>query len=261
LKANVALELGTERMFGEYKQAIGNGVEYPIIWNSYWNLQTQFMYPFPVRDFVIEPAVTYAHRSDDAQGYLGIKGNQNPFKKGDKIAAMKGTRSITSYGLGGHFSFREMVSLWLEWETSGHAYDADSVQEESYNRFSLGLEHEVDRLPIMKFPEGMKLAVRAGWSFRQEAKDAPGYRDYHFDPFLSDASVPTRNISLSGKPNAPAAYTALHLGIALGLLRDQVGVEGMLSFPGQLERFTATRTSEASGTELGLTARYRIMPK
>lgn len=260
LKANAALEFGTERFFGEYRPATETaGVEYPIIWNSYWSLQTQLMYPIPAGDFVIEPAVTFAHRSDDAQGYLGIKGNQNPFKKGDKIPAMKGKHSVTSYGLGGHFSFLEMVSLWLEWETATHGIDADSLQEESYNRFSVGLEHQVEKLPIMKFPEGMSLALRAGWNFRQEMKDVPGYRDFHFDPFIPDASVPTRGASLNGKPDAPAAYTAFHLGLALGLLRDQVGLEGMLSFPGQLERFTATRTSEASGMELGLTARYRIL--
>lgn len=259
LKANVALEFGTERFFGEYKPAADPGVEYPIIWNSYWSLQAQLMYPIPAGDFVIEPALTFAHRSDDAQGYLGIKGNQNPFKKGDKIADMKGTRSVTSYGLGGHFSFREMVSLWLEWETAGHGYDVDSLQKESYSRYSVGLEQQVEKLPFMKFPESMNLALRAGWSFRQEAKEAPGYRDFHFDPFLPDASVPTRDGSLGGEPPAPAAYTAFHLGLALGLLNDQLGVEGMFSFPGQLERFTATRTAEASGTELGLTVRYRIL--
>lgn len=259
LKGNVALEFGTERFLGEYKSAAGPGVEYPIIWNSYWNLQSRFMYPIPAGDFVIEPALTFAHRSDDAQGYLGIKGNQNPFKKGDKIADMKGTRSVTSYGLGGHFSFREMVSLFVEWETAGHGYDADSLQKESYNRYSVGMEHQVEKLPIMKFPEGMHLALRAGWSYRQEPMDAPGYRDFHFDPFLPDASVPTRNVSLDGKPDAPAAYTAFHLGLALGLMHDQMGLEGMLSFPGQPERFTPIRTSEVSGTELGLTVRYRIL--
>jgi hypothetical protein len=259
LKANLALEFGTERFFGEYKPVGEAGVIYPTIWNSYWSLETQAMYPIPAGDFVIEPALTFAHRSDNAQGYLGIKGNQSPFKKGDKIAGMKGTRSITSYGLGSHFSFREMVSLWLEWETAGHAYDTDSLRKESYNRFSVGLEHQVEKLPVMKFPEGMNLALRAGWSFRQEPKDAPGYRDFHFDPFISDASVPTRGASLDGGPNAPAAYTAFHFGLALGLLHDQLGLEGMIGFPGQLERFTPTRTSEASGMEFGLTARYRIL--
>ncbi|MEO6094391.1 MAG: hypothetical protein ABIW76_01485, partial [Fibrobacteria bacterium] len=116
-----------------------------------------------------------------------------------------------------------------------------------------------EKLPIMKFPEGMNLAIRAGWTFQQEPKDAPGYRDFHFDPFLPDATVPTRNVSLNGKPDAPAAYTAFHLGLSLGLLHDQVGLEGMVGFPGQLERFGANRTSIASGTELGLTARYRIL--
>ncbi|MEO6096530.1 MAG: hypothetical protein ABIW76_12820, partial [Fibrobacteria bacterium] len=184
LKGNVALEFGTERFFGEYRPANGAGVEYPIIWNSYWSLQTQIMYPIPMGDLIMEPAVTFAHRSDDAQGFLGIKGNQNPFKKGDKIAAMKGRRSITSYGLGGHFSFLEMISLWMEWETATHGIEADSLQEEGYDRFSVGLEHQVEKLPIMKFPEGMNLAIRAGWTFQQEPKDAPGYRDFHFDPFL-----------------------------------------------------------------------------
>ncbi len=259
LQGNVAMEFGTERFFGEYKQENGTGQEYPIVWNDYWSLQTQWLYPIQARDFRIEPAIRFAHRSEDVQGYLGIKGNQNPFKKGDKVAALKVQRGITSYGLGGNFGFRELVTLMLEWETSGHSYKSDSTREESYDRFSLGLEHQVDKLPVMHFPEGMSLAVRAGWTWRQEPKEEPGYRDFHFDPFVPSTAVPTRLPSLNAKPDAPAAYSSFQLGFGLALLRDQVGVDGLISFPGQLERFTAARTADASGTEFGLTARYRIL--
>jgi hypothetical protein len=259
VQGNAVLEFGVERFLGEYKQENGVGIQYPIVWNHYWTLQTQWMYPIQVDDFRLEPAVRFAHRSEDFQGYTGIKGNQNPLKKGDKIDAMKAERGITSFGLGGSFGFREMVSLSLEWETSGHSYKADSTREERYNRYSLGLEQCVEKLPFMHFPSGMSLALRAGWAWRQDGKGLPGYRDYQFHPFVSSPSVPTRTPQLNAGPDDPAGYGAFHLGFGLALFQERLGVDGVLGFPGQVERIGAGRTGDASGTELGLTASYRIM--
>ena len=82
---NIVLELGTERMFGEYRPVNDSGVQYPTIWTGYWTFQTQWMYPFQVQDFRLQPALRFARRSEKAQGYAGIKGNQDPFKKGARI--------------------------------------------------------------------------------------------------------------------------------------------------------------------------------
>lgn len=256
---NVVLEFGTERFFGEYRPAFGSGVDYPTLWTDYWTLQTQWMYAFQVRDFKLQPAVRFAHRSEDAQGYAGLKGNQNPFKKGDLISGLKETRGITSFGLGGNFSFRDMTTLLLEWETSGHAYKVDSTETERYNRFSLGVEQQIDRLPMVHFPEYLSLALRAGWAWRQDAKGLPGYRDFHFDPFVPSSLAPTRGGLFNPKPDDAAAYSAFSLGFALGLMKEALGVEGLLSFPSQLERFDATRTQDAAGTEFGVTVRYRVL--
>ncbi len=259
LISDVVLELGTERFFGAYRQAGGASAEYPIVWTDYWTLQTQWMYTLKVREFKLAPALRFAHRSEDAQGYAAIKGNQNPFKKGNKINAMHETRDINAFGLGGSFSFREMSTLLLEWETSGHSYDVDSIQDERYHRFSLGVEQQVERLPWFRFPDNMSLALRAGWTWRQDAKSVPGYREFHFDPFLPSPRVPTRSVQLNPKPDDPAAYSAFSLGFGLGLLKEALGIEGLLSFPSQLERFGATRTQDASGTEFGITVCYRVL--
>lgn len=256
---NAVLELGTDRFFGEYRQAGGIGIEYPIVWTRYWTFQTQWMYPFQVRDFRLEPALRFARRSEDAQGYAGLKGNQDPFKKGDKIDALQEKRGITAFGLGGNFSFRETVSLLLEWETSGHGYEVDSLQEERYNRFSLGLEHRVDHDHMAHFPENMSLALRTGWTWRDDAKSRPGYRDFHFNPFLPTPLVPTHSGQIKVKPDDPSGYSAFHLGFGLGLLKESLGLEGLLSFPGQLERFGTFRTEDASGMELGVTLMYRVL--
>ncbi|MEO7776290.1 MAG: hypothetical protein ABIY63_02090, partial [Fibrobacteria bacterium] len=181
---NIVLEIGTDRRFGEYRIASDSGVQYPTVWTDYWTLQTQWMYPFQVQDFNLQPALRFAYRSEKAQGYKGIKGNQNAFKKGDKIDSLNLERGIIDFGLGGQFGFRDIVSLLLEWETAGHTFESDSTRKERYNRFSVGLEQHVDRLPF-HFPEATSLTLRAGWTWRQDAKSRPGYRDFQFDPFIS----------------------------------------------------------------------------
>lgn len=253
---NVVLELGTERFFGEYRPANGTGVQYPTVWTDYWTFQTQWLYPFQVQDFRLQPALRFAHRSEKAQAYAGLKGNQDPFKKGDKLDDHL-TRGITSFGLGGQIGFREMVSLLLEWETAGHTYKSDSTHAERYSRFSLGLEQHVDRLPI-DFPESMSLALRAGWSWRQDASGNPGYRDFHFDPFIPSPRQAARPVPLNPVPDAPAAYSAFTLGFSLGLLEERLGVDGFLGFPGQPE-LSGTGTIKASGTEFGITVAYRVL--
>lgn len=253
---NVVLELGTERFFGEYRPAGGTGIQYPTVWTDYWTFQTQWLYPFLVQDFRLQPALRFAHRSEKAQGYAGLKGNQDPFKKGDKIDALHATRGITSFGLGGQVGFREMVSLLLEWETSGHSTKADSTWEKRYNRFTLGLEHHVDRLPI-GMPESVKLALRAGWSWRQDAVGDPGYREFQFDPFVPTPAQAARATPINAGPDAPAAYSAFTLGFSLGLMEERLGADGFLGFPGQPER-VGTGTRKASGTELGINLAYRV---
>ncbi len=259
LKGNTVLEFGTDRSFGEYRQINGPGVEYPIFWNSYWTLQSQWMYPFHAQDFRLEPALRFAHRGEDVQGYLGIKGNQNPFKKGDKISGQHMTRSVTDYGLGGNFGYKDWVTLMLEWETSGHEYKLDSAQDQTYDRFTAGVEPQVDKLPFLHFPEGMTLALRAGWTWRQDQKGRPGYEDYQFNPFVSSVTVPTRNLTLNPKPDAAAAYSAFHLGFAFAMWNGRLGLEGLLGFPKQIERVIGDRTGVAAGTELGLTAKYQML--
>ncbi|MDB5106164.1 MAG: hypothetical protein JWP91_3853 [Fibrobacteres bacterium] len=256
---NLVFEMGTDRFFGEYKQANGTGIQYPIVWTKYWTFQTQWMYPVDVGGFRLQPALRFARRSESVQGYEGIKGNQNPFKKGDKIPGFDGDHGTTDYGLGGSFGFREMASLLIEWETSGHSFDADTNEEYRYNRFSLGLEQHVDRLPIMHFPEGMRLALRAGWTWREERKERPGYADFQFTPFVPSPLVPTYMTALTGNPNSSAGYGAFHLGFGLVLLGERVTLDGLFGFPGQVERFAANRTSDASGTEFGLRAAYHIL--
>jgi len=254
---NVVLEIGTDRTFGEYRPAQGDGIQYPTVWTDYWTFQTQWLYPLMVQDFRLQPAIRFAHRSENAQGYAGLKGNQDPFKKGSKIDSLKLTRSITDFGLGGQVSFREIVSLLMEWETAGHAYESDSTHDERYNRFSLGLEHNVHRLPI-DFPKSVSLVLRAGWTWRQDPKDSPGYRDFHFDPFLSTSRIGVRTPSFNSKPDAPAAYSALSLGFSLGVLEDKLIMDGFLGFPGQRERMV-TGSQDASGTEIGVTLTYRVL--
>jgi hypothetical protein len=254
---NVALELGTERIFGEYRPANGDGVQYPTVWTGYWSLQTQWLYPFQVQDFRLQPALRFAHRSETAQGYAGLKGNQDPLKKGAKIDSLHLTRSINDFGLGGQVAFREMVSLLIEWETAGHTYESDSTGKARYNRFSLGLEHKVHLLPI-DFPKSVTLALRAGWTWRQDAADAPGYRDFQFDPFIPARAMALRPSPLIPVPAAPAAYSALSLGFNLGLFEERFGLDGFMAFPAQREK-VKTGSRDASGTEFGITVGYRIL--
>lgn len=254
---NIVLERGTERIFGEYRPANDSGVQLPTVWTDYWTFQTQWLYPFQVGDFRLQPALRFARRSGKAQGYAGIKGNQDPFKKGNRIDSLHLTRGITAFGLGGQVGFQEMVSLLLEWETAGHAYESDSTREERYSRFSLGLEHHVHRLPI-RFPEAVSLALRAGWTWRQDAGKHPGYRDFHFDPFLPSPLPAVRPMPLNSKPDAPAGYRAYSLGFSLGVFEDRLGMDGFLGFPGQPEQ-SGTDSREASGTEFGITVTYRAL--
>ncbi|MBW8888762.1 MAG: hypothetical protein JF616_13485 [Fibrobacteres bacterium] len=254
---NVVLELGTDRTFGEYRPAGGDGIQYPTVWTDYWTFQTQWMYPLLVQDFRLQPAIRFAHRSEKAQGYKGLKGNQDPFKKGSKIDSLKLTRSVNDFGLGAQISFREIVSVLMEWETAGHTYEADSSHDERYNRFSVGLEHYVHRLPI-DFPKSVSLVLRAGWTWRQDPKDQPGYRDFHFEPFLPSGLIGGRKPSFSSKPDAPAAYSALSLGFSLGVLEDKLLLDGFLGFPEQRERM-AIGTQDATGTEIGATLTYRVL--
>src|SRR5690606_34175919 len=72
MMGNVVLELGTERTFGEYRPAAADsGLQYPTIWTGYWTFQTQWMYPFQVEDFRLQPALRFSRRSESAQGYAG----------------------------------------------------------------------------------------------------------------------------------------------------------------------------------------------
>jgi hypothetical protein len=58
-------------------------------------------------------------------------------------------------------------------------------------------------------------------------------------------------------PATPATYTAFSLGFSLGLLEERLGVDGFLGLPGQPEQ-VGTRSAKASGTEIGVTATYRV---
>jgi hypothetical protein len=256
-KGNVVLELGTDRTFGEHRLPDSTGIQYPTVWTDYWTFQTQWLYPVLVQDFRLQPALRFAHRSEKAQGYAGIKGNQDPFKKGAKLSGPALTRGITDFGLGGQIAYREMASVLFEWETSGHTYKMDSTRKARYNRFSLGLEHQVHRLPI-DFPKGMSLTLRTGWTWRQDAKSDPGYRDFQFNPFLPSPAPGDRPSALDPHPDSPAGYSAFSLGLSLGLFEERLGLDGFLGFPGQRE-YTGIDTEEASGTELGITATYRIL--
>lgn len=254
---NVVVERGTDIFFGEYRPANDSGHLYPTVLTNYWTFQTQWMYPFQVEDFRLQPALRFARRSEKAQGYHGLKGNQDPLKKGGPIDSLHSTRGITAYGLGGQVIFREMASLLLEWETAGHTHTSDSTREERYSRFSLGLEHHVHRLPI-DFPEAASLTLRAGWTWRQEAGPHPGYRSFHFDPFLASALPAARLQPGDAVPGAPAAYTAFSLGFGLGLFENRLGMDGFLGFPRQPEP-VGIGSPEAAGTEFGITVTYRVL--
>ncbi len=262
LKGNVVFELGKSRLFGEYKPENGIGREYPIIWTDYSTFQTQWLYSFLVKDFTLKPAIRFAHRSEDAQGYEGIKGNQDPFKKGAEIADLKLTRSIMDYGIGGNFSFREMVNLLIEWESANHSYTKDSAMEETYHRFTVGLENHLDQIPRVHFPEGVALALRLGWTWSEEGKIDPGFRSTQFSPYISSVQIPTRLNPLVAKPDESAGYGAFHLGIGLDVLKKTLGFNGLLSFPGQIENFGSGPTKgqgrPANGLEYGLRIDYRF---
>lgn len=257
MMGNTVLELGTERVFGEHRQANGTGVQYPTVWTGYWSLQTQWLYPFQAQDFRLQPAVRFAHRSEKAQGYAGLKGNQDPFKKGAKLDSLHLDRSITDFALGGQVAFREIVSLLIEWETSGHTYAGDSTGKARYNRFALGLEHKVHLLPF-DFPKSVTLALRGGWTWRQDAAGQPGYRDFQFDPFIPTRAIGARTPTLDPDPAAPTAYSAFSLGFNLGLFEERLGLDGFLAFPAQRETVTSG-TRDASGTEFGITVGYRVL--
>jgi hypothetical protein len=254
---NIVLERGNDRFFGEYRPVGDSGYVYPTVLTDFWTLQTQWMYPYQVDDFRLQPALRFGRRSEKAQGYAGIKGNQDPLKKGDRIDSLRLTRGITAFGLGGQVGFREMASLLLEWETAGHSYASDSTREERYSRFSLGLEHHVHRLPV-DFPEAVSLTLRAGWTWRQDAKTLPGYRGFHFDPFLPSSLPASRPLPLDAMPADPAAYSAFSFGFSLGLLEGRLGMDGFLGLPSQPEPAGAL-SPKASGTEFGITLTYRVL--
>lgn|GEM_PF-2462936 len=256
LMGNVVLELGTDRQFGEYRPANSGGIEFPTVLTDYWTFQTQWIYPLQVEDFSLQPAMRFARRSETAQGYVGIKGNKDPFKKGAKIDSLQMDRGITDFGLGGQIGYKEIVSLLVEWETAGHTYKSDSTAEARYNRFSVGVEHHVHRLPI-SFPEKVTLDLRAGWTLRDGAESAPGYRAFQFDPFLPSALPDSRGSLFNPVPDEPAGYSAFSLGFGLGLLEEHLLLDGYLGFPGQPERI-GVGTQKATGTEFGVTLSYRI---
>jgi hypothetical protein len=257
LRGNLGLEFGTRRFFGEYRSGNSPGQTYPTIWTGYWQWQSQFLYLAEIRDFRLGPALRFAHRSEDAQGYQGIISNQNPLRKGDKIDTLAWDRGVTAFGLGANLAFREIVSLLLEWETAGHSHDRDTTIEKRYHRFVLGAEHRLDQIPALRFPEGLHLALRAGWSWRQEEKGRPGIQPFHFDPFVPRVAVPTRLGEILSVPDDPAGIGAFQMGFTLGLLGDRIGLDALLSFPGQLERY-GNRTQDVSGVEFGLAGRYRL---
>ena len=254
---NAVLELGTERFFGEYKPVGDSGYLYPTVWTNYWTFQTQWMYPFQAQDFRLQPALRFARRSEKAQAYQGVRSNQDPLKKGEKIDSLHVTRGITAFGLGGQVGFRELAFLLLEWETAGHAYESDSTREKRYNRFSLGLKHHVHRLPI-DFPEALTLTLRAGYAWRQDAESRPEHRNFQFETFLPSPLPAGRGTPLHAIPDNPAAYSAFSLGFGLGVFGDRLLMDGFLSFPSQPET-VGLGSGKASGTEFGVTVTYQVL--
>lgn len=253
---NAVLELGTDRSFGEYRAVNDSGILYPTVWNGYWTFQTQWLAPFDAGDFRLSPAVRLAYRSESAQAYAGIKSNQNPLKKGAEIDSLNWTRSITSFGLGGQAAYQDIAVLMLEWETAGHSVKSDSTRDARYHRIAIGVENYVHKLPF-SFPEGVSLALRAGWSWRHEGESQPGYRDFHFTPNLPSDLPGLRAASRRVLTDKPTAYSAFTLGFGLGLLEERLVLDGFLGFPKQAERSGLT-TQEATGTEFRVVAAYRI---
>ncbi len=259
LHGNIVFEKSTLRTFGEYRVGILPGVVYPTLWTDKGDFKTQWMYTHKLNEFILAPALRFGHHSEDAQGYLGIKGTSDPFKSGAKIDTMAWTLSSTSFGLGGRISYLEYLSFLCEWETSGHALRKRSkTTEERYHRFSLGLENRVGKMPYFTFPKGSDLAIRLGWTWRDEPQNRIGYRDYQFDTFIPMSNVPSR-LSYTNPTLSPGeGYGAFHLGLGLSLLNEKLVVDGQLSFPGQAELIRSPNIREASGTEFGLTASVRL---
>jgi hypothetical protein len=105
----------------------------------------------------------------------------------------------------------------------------------------------------------MTLALRAGWTWRQEEKGRPGIREYEFNPIAVSRLVPTWNTPVNARPDDPAAYSAFHLGLGFGMFGGRASLDGVLGFPGQLERQGTPANREAAGTEVGVTASYRVL--
>ncbi len=259
LTGNVVLEFGTNRQFGEYRQVNQPGVVYPTIWTGTWDLQTQWLYTWQWNDFHIQPALRFAHASENAQGYVGIKGNQNPFKKGAEIDGMAWTHDINDFGLGGTFAYREMVDLLWEWETAGHTFQSDTTVDRSYSRFSLGVENHLEQIEALRIPSGITLAVRVGWTYRQEDGTDPGYEDYQFDPFLLTSQASGRSGFSAPDPGHPVDYSSFHVGLGAGFLEKRLNLDGLLSFPGRKESVLPTsRSEDITGLEFGLQATLRM---
>ncbi len=258
LQGNIALELGTERFFGEYRQGVPAGMEYPIIWTGYWELHSQWIYPTLVNDFRLEPAIRFALRSEDAQGYAGIQGNQNPLEKGEKLDELSWEHGVVTIGLGGRAGYRDLATLAWEWETSGHDFILDTTIDRRYSRLGLGIESPVERFAALRIPEGMGLALRAGWNWRQLQSDRPGYRPSHFDPFLPTSQVPSRLGVSNPQPGKPTGYSSFTLGFGLGLWEQRAVLDAHLGFPGKAEILGTDRTEEVSGLEFGIRTTFRI---
>ena len=255
---NVKLELGTHRFFGEYRPVNQGGLEYPTIWNDYFEFKTQWLYPFHVQDFLLQPSIKFSHRSEDAQGYRGITGNQNPLKKGDLIQNMAWTTSTTNFGVGANALYHDYLNLILEWETSGKNLKVDSSSDQQYTRFAIGTEVKLDQIEYLKIPKTISLALRMGWTSNQEPKNLPGYRDYHFTTFIPSQDIPTQKAVGVPKLDTPVAYSAFHIGFGAGILNDKLELNGILSFPSQLEVFTQSRSQDVSGTELGVNLTAKV---
>jgi hypothetical protein len=221
------------------------------------DFQTQWMYTHTWGAFRLGPALRLAFRSEEAQAYAGIRGESNPLERGAKLDT-SWENGVTAFGLGGNFAYEEMISLLLEWETAGHAFDSGTAVERRYHRFTLGAEHRVDKLPALRVPEGWALALRAGWTWREEDRNQPGTRDFHFDPFVPSRGVPTRTGRIFPVPGEPEGYGAFSLGFGLGLPGERVQFDALLSFPGQRELLAPSRSAEASGVEFGLQARVSL---
>jgi hypothetical protein len=258
LMGNTSLEFGDDRFFGEYRQVGQGGVEYPIIWTGYYAFQTQWLYSINIKEFLLQPACFLSLGGENAQGYQGIQGNQNPLRKGDKIAVLNWKTGTTNFGLAGNASFREMVSVLMEWETSGRRLEKDSTLKQQYYRFSSGTEVKLEKIAALHFPKSLSLALRLGRTWRQAEKNQPGYRSFHFETFLPAPQVATRTGMSNPSIDFPRAYSAYHAGFGLSLLERRIEIDGLLSFPNQLEAFTPTRTKAIEGTEIALTATYRI---